>query len=83
MNKKISTGEVSTEISPDGTVVITQGTKGGLGKPTVSAIDKDIIWQQDGTEIFLPRKVAGIGGIILGRDLDGEIKNAVKPSSFS
>ena len=43
VNKKISTGEVSTEIRPDGTVVITKGTKGGLAKPTVTAIEKDII----------------------------------------
>ena len=45
--------------------------------PGGSAIDKDIIWQQDGKEIFLPRKVAGIGGIILGRDLDGEIQQPI------
>jgi asparagine N-glycosylation enzyme membrane subunit Stt3 len=30
-----------------------------------SVIDKDIIWEEDGKEIFLPKKKAGIGAIIL------------------
>ncbi len=37
-----------------------------------SAVDEDILWEEDGKEIFLPKKKAGVGAIILkksGNDL--------------
>ncbi|MDP7521102.1 MAG: STT3 domain-containing protein [Candidatus Pacearchaeota archaeon] len=36
-------------------------------------LDEDIIWEQDGKEIFLPKRRAGVGAIILKRDKDEKI----------
>ncbi len=38
-----------------------------------TVVDEDIIWEQDGKEIFLPKRRAGIGAIILRQDQDGVI----------
>tara|TARA_Y100000034_G_scaffold19272_1_gene21690 strand:- start:11024 stop:13795 length:2772 start_codon:yes stop_codon:yes gene_type:complete len=37
-------------------------------------VDEDIIWKQDGKEIFLPKRRAGIGAVILRKNQDGKIK---------
>jgi len=39
-----------------------------------AAVDEDIIWEQDGKEIFLPRRGAGIGAVILRVNLMGEVQ---------
>ncbi|MAG78975.1 hypothetical protein CMI40_01215 [Candidatus Pacearchaeota archaeon] len=38
-----------------------------------TATDEDIIWEENGKEIFLPERRAGIGAIILKRNQNGEI----------
>jgi len=39
-----------------------------------SLVDEDIIWKENGKEIFLPQKAAGIGAIILKKNSKGEIQ---------
>lgn len=39
-------------------------------------LDEDIIWEDNGKEIFLPKKAAGIGAIILKVENNGNIKGA-------
>ena len=36
-------------------------------------LDEDIVWEKDGKEIFLPKKIAGIGAIILRKNQNEEI----------
>ncbi len=41
--------------------------------PGGSVVDEDIIWEENGKEILLPRKNAALGGILLRRKPNGEI----------
>jgi len=38
-----------------------------------SGIDEDILYESNGTKIFLPANVAGLGGIIIEKSIEGEI----------
>ncbi|MDP2629010.1 MAG: STT3 domain-containing protein [Nanoarchaeota archaeon] len=56
--------ETQTQESAQGTNYIYRGA---------SVTDEDITWNQNGKEIFLPRKAAGVGAIILNKDSDGDL----------
>jgi len=37
------------------------------------ATDEDIVWEENNTRIFLPKKSTGVGAILLGKDKDGNL----------